>query len=412
MNAIAASPELAPPDVQTSIAPIRARRRLTTRLLRPALGGVAAVAIAVTASWWFTEGRWIQSTDNAYVQGDITVLGPRIEGDVAAIDVADNQRVHAGDKLIELDPADWQARLAQARASAAEADAAILTAQRQIAQQQSTIQVAQATIAQAQAEQTRAAADAGRSASLTASGWASHQTNDLAIADKRKATAALASAQAQKAAAEQQLGVLAAQVTQAQARAQNAVAAVKLAEDNLAYTVIRAPFDGIVGNRAAQLGQHVTAGQQLIAVAPLPDQLYVVANFKETQLRRMRPGMNVRLIPDIDPDGAVDGKVNSLAPATGALFSLLPPENATGNFTKVVQRVPVKIAIDPSEAAHAGWLRAGLSVTAEVDTRGPQAQRLGLFGTAAATLRDAVPGLRDDGHASHGAATAQPDAAQ
>jgi membrane fusion protein (multidrug efflux system) len=386
MNAIAADAETAPALTQTSM---RSHRRWS-KLLRPVLGGVAAIAIAVTASWWFTEGRWIQSTDNAYVQGDIAVLGPRIEGDVVAIDVADNQRVHAGDPLIRLDPADWQARLAQAQASAAEANAAILTTQRQIAQQQATVAAAQATIAQAQAEQTRTSADAARSASLTASGWASHQANDMAIADHSKAVAALASAQAQKSAAEQQLDVLAAQVTQAQARAQNAAATVKLAEDNLAYTVIRAPFDGIVGNRAAQLGQHVTAGQQLIAVAPPPDLLYVVANFKETQLSRMRAGMNVRLVPDIDPDAAVDGTVNSLAPATGALFSLLPPENATGNFTKVVQRVPVKIAIDPTEAANAGWLRAGLSVTAEVDTRGPQAQRLGLFGAAAATLRGAV----------------------
>jgi membrane fusion protein, multidrug efflux system len=394
MNAITAKPELEPTLAQTSGSRVSFRRRWT-RLLRPLLGGFAVVGIAVTASWWFTEGRWIQSTDNAYMLGDIAVLGPRIEGDVLTIDVADNQRVRAGDPLIRLDPADWQARLAQARASAAEADAAILTTQRQIAQQQATVAAAQAAIAQAQAEQTRTSADAQRSASLTASGWASHQANDLAIADQHKAAAALASAQAQKTAAEQQIGVLGAQVAQAQARAQNAAAAVKLAEDNLAYTVIRAPFDGIAGNRAAELGQHVTAGQQLIAVAPPPDLLYVVANFKETQLRRMRPGMNVRLVPDIDPDAAVDGTVNSLAPATGALFSLLPPENATGNFTKVVQRVPVKIAIDPAEAAHAGWLRAGLSVTAEVDTRGPQAQRLGLFGAAAATLRGAIPGLRD-----------------
>ena len=155
--------------------------------------------------------------------------------------------------------------------------------------------------------------------------------------------------------------------------------------------MIRAPFDGIVGNRAAELGQHVMPGAQLIAVAPLPDKLYVVANFKETQLRRMRAGMKVRLIPDIDSGAAVTGRVDSLAPATGALFSLLPPENATGNFTKVVQRVPVKIVLDPADAAHAGWLRAGLSVTADVDTRGPDAQRLGLFGAAAATLRDALP---------------------
>jgi membrane fusion protein (multidrug efflux system) len=155
--------------------------------------------------------------------------------------------------------------------------------------------------------------------------------------------------------------------------------------------VIRAPFDGIVGNRAAELGQHVQPGAQLIAVAPLPGQLYVVANFKETQLRAMRAGMKVRLIPDIDSSAAVDGHVDSLAPATGALFSLLPPENATGNFTKVVQRVPVKITLDPTEAAHAGWLRAGLSVTAEVDTRGPDAERLGLFGAAAATLGHVLP---------------------
>ena len=165
--------------------------------------------------------------------------------------------------------------------------------------------------------------------------------------------------------------MLNAQVVQARARQQNAAAAVQLAENNLAYTVIRAPFDGIAGNRAAELGQHVTPATQLIAVAPLRERLYVVANFKETQLRRMQPGMKVRLIPDIDSSAAVDGRVDSLAPATGALFSLLPPENATGNFTKVVQRVPVKLVLDPAEAAHAGWLRAGLSVTAEVDTRGP-----------------------------------------
>jgi membrane fusion protein (multidrug efflux system) len=158
----------------------------------------------------------------------------------------------------------------------------------------------------------------------------------------------------------------------------------------MAYTVIRAPFDGIVGNRAAEIGQHVTPTTQLIAVAPLPGRLYVVANFKETQLRRMQPGMKVRLIPDIDSDAVVNGRVDSLAPATGALFSLLPPENATGNFTKVVQRVPVKLVLDPSDAMTAGWLRAGLSVTAEVDTRGPDAERLGLFGAAAATLRHMV----------------------
>jgi membrane fusion protein, multidrug efflux system len=392
MNAVAEKPQAVAADAQTRAVPTPPSppRRLRW-LWRPAAGLVAAVGIGVTASWWFTEGRYIESTDNAYVQGDIAVLGSRIEGDVAAIKVADNQRVHAGDPLIVLDPSDWRARLAQATAAAAEATAAIETAQRQVAQQQATILVAQSQIAQAQAEQARAGADAARSGTLVSAGWASRQANDQAIADARKANAALASAEAQKAAAEQQLAVLQAQVTQAMARQQNATATVQLAENNLAYTVIRAPFDGVVGNRAAELGQHVQPGAQLIAVTPLAEKLYVVANFKETQLRRMHAGMKVELVPDIDSSAAVDGRVDSLAPATGALFSLLPPENATGNFTKVVQRVPVKIALDPAEAARAGWLRAGLSVTAEVDTRGPDAQRLGLFGAAAATLGQVLP---------------------
>ncbi|MDR3537396.1 MAG: HlyD family secretion protein [Acetobacteraceae bacterium] len=361
------------------------------RILRPLLAVVVLIGAGAATAWWFAEGRWIESTDNAYLQGDIAVLAPRIDGEVLAVTVADNQRVHAGDVLIQLDPADYQARLLQARASAAEADAAVVTANRQIGQQRATIDAAQAAIAQAQAEQARAGADAARSAALTANGWASRQANDLAVADSRKAAASLTSAIAQTSAAEQQLDVLQAQATQAEARARNAAAAVTLAENALSYTVIRAPFDGVVGNRAAEPGQHVAPGTQLIAVAPLPEKLYVVANFKETQLRRMHPGMKVRLIPDIDPSAAVDGRINSLAPATGALFSLLPPENATGNFTKVVQRVPVKITVDPVQAAQAGWLRAGLSVTAEVDTRGPDAERLGLFGAAAATVRNAIP---------------------
>lgn len=390
MNALTEKP--APAPARHSSRPGRPRRgRIGKWLVRAAAGLTGALVVLVVAAWWFSEGRYIESTDNAYVQGDIAVLSPRIEGNVASIAVGDNQPVRAGDPLILLDPKDWQARLDQAKAALQEAQAAVTTARRQVAQQHSTIEAAAAAIIQAQAEQARAAADATRAATLSSAGWASRQSNDQAIADARKAAASLASAEAQKNAAEQQLAVLQAQVSQAEAKRENAEAAVRLAENNLSYTVIRAPFDGIAGNRAAEIGQHVAPGTQLIAVAPMPTQLYVVANFKETQLRRMRPGMKARLVPDIDPAAAVTGRVDSLAPATGALFSLLPPENATGNFTKVVQRVPVKLRIDPAEAAKAGWLRAGLSVTAEVDTRGPDAQRLGLFGAAAATLREALP---------------------
>jgi membrane fusion protein (multidrug efflux system) len=365
--------------------PIKQRRR-SAAILRPLIAVVVLIGAVVTANWWLVEGRYLESTDNAYVQGDIAVLTPRVEGIVRTIHVADNQAVKAGDPLITLDPADRQAMRDQAAGALAEAQTAAATARRQVEQARVAIDSAEAGIAQAKAEAERASVDAGRSGALVGAGWTSRQANDLAVATTRKADAALTAAQAQKRAAEEALGVAQAQVVQADAKIRSMQAALQLAENNLSYTVIRAPFDGIVGNRAAQLGQDVTPGQQLIAVAPPPEQLFVVANFKETQLRRMLPGQKVRLVPDIDSSRVIEGRLDSIAPATGALFSLLPPENATGNFTKVVQRVPVKLTLDPGQAHVAGWLRAGLSVTAEVDTRGEGARRLGLFGTAKAAL--------------------------
>ena len=358
------------------------KARLKWLIAPAALLGLAAAAI--TGHWWFTEGRWIQTTDNAYVQGDITVLSPRIDGDVIAIRVADNQLVHVGDALIELDPSDWQARVAQAEASLAESKAAVTTYRAQVLQQRSTLTALAASRDLAAAEKDRAARDATRSNALVGNGWTSQQANELAVTTSRKAEAQLAVAVAQEAAARDQLAVLAAQVTQAEARQQGAEAQLTLARNNLDHTVIRAPFDGVVGNRAAQPGKHVAPGTQLLALAPLANQLYVTANFKETQIRHMRPGQTVRLIPDIDPGAAIDAVVDSLPPASGALFSLLPPENATGNFTKVVQRFPVKLK--PVAGAGETWLRAGLSVTAEVDTRGPHAVRLGWWGSALAAL--------------------------
>ncbi len=381
MNAVTEKP--VPAASAAATLPAVPRRRLP---IRAALAVVVVLVAAVVGTWWAREGRWIQSTDNAYVQGDIAVLGPRIEGDVVAIPVADNQIVHAGDPLILLDPVSWQAKLDQARGAADEAAAAIVTATRQVEQATAAIAQSEAMIAQAQAELTRATADAGRAGALVGAGWASRQANDLAVADHDKAVAQLASARAQRDNATHALAVAQALVVQAQAHKVTQDAAVRLAQHDLDDTVMRAPVDGVVGNRAAQLGQHVNALLQLVSVTPLRTRLYVVANFKETQLRRMEPGQPVLLTPDIDSGAAIVGHVDSLAPATGALYSLLPPENATGNFTKVVQRVPVKIVIDPDVAARATWLRAGLSVTAEVDTRGPGAVRLGLFGTIAALL--------------------------
>ena len=301
MNAITEKPS--PAEDKQSVGPTTTKYGKTLRsskLLRPLLLALVLIAAVLTGNWWFTEARYIESTDNAYVQGDIAVLGSRVEGDVTAIHVADNQVVRAGEPLITLDPTDWQARLDQARGTADEAQAATVTARRQIEQARSAIIQADAMIAQAQAEVTRAAADARRSSSLVGAGWTSRQANDTAVATSRKADAALASAQAQKASATDALSVANAQAAQADARHVTTLATLRLAESNLSYTVIRAPFDGIVGNRAAQLGQHVQVGQQLIAVAPPARQLFVIANFKETQIRQMRPGQKVLLTPDID----------------------------------------------------------------------------------------------------------------
>ena len=351
-----------------------------------AIALIGLILAVVTGHWWFTEGRWIETTDNAYVQGHITVLSPRIDGDVAAVLIADNQRVHAGDPLIELDASDWRARADQAAAALAEARASVTTLQAQIAQQRSNLVAMAASRSNADAELARAAQDAQRSTALRASGWASQQSNDLAVTESRKAAGLLSVSIAQETSANDQIAVLTAQSRQAEAREEGAAAQLVLARNNVAHTVIRAPFDGIVGNQAAEPGKHVVPGTQLLALSPPPEALFVVANFKETQLRYMRAGQKVRLIPDIDPGAAVDGVVDSMAAATGALFSLLPPENATGNFTKVVQRVPVKLRLNPDQAAHAGWLRAGLSVVAEVDTRGPDAVRLGWWGGALAAI--------------------------
>ena len=384
MNAV--SDTIAASVETISTAPVAPPAPNTKRGVRIAILLLVLMVVAFVAHWWWVEGRWIESTDNAYVQGDIVTLSTRIDGDVIAIHVKDNQRVAAGAPLLTLDPADWQARLDQARGALGEAEAAIATARRQVEQARGAIGQADAAIEQAQAEQVRATADAARSASLVGSGWTSRQANETAIATARKADAAMGFARAQHDIADQTLTVAQAVAAQAESRLIAARAAATLAGNALSYTVLRAPFDGIVGNRAAQLGQHVAPGQQLLALAPPPEKLFIVANFKETQLRLIRPGLKVRVTPDIDSGAAIEGRVDSIAPATGALFSILPPENATGNFTKVVQRVPVKIILDPAQAAKAGWLRAGLSVVADIDTRGPDATRLGLIGSIRASL--------------------------
>ncbi|MBE9604052.1 HlyD family secretion protein [Acetobacteraceae bacterium H6797] len=379
----ASSPKTTPDAAAATTSPARPRRRRRAWLLL-----IPLAALAVGGSWYWQVGRFMESTDNAYVQGDIAVLGARVEGDVAEILVGDNQPVTAGQPLIRLDDSDWKARRDSAAADLRQAEAAIVILKAQIEQQQAQIAASEAQIPQAEAEQVRASADARRSSALVGGGWSSRETNDRALADSRKADAALIAARANAGAQRAMLPVLQAQVGQAEARRDSARAALALAERNLANTVIRAPFDGVAGNRAAQLGQHVSPGQNLIAVAPV--QTYVVANFKETQLSRMRVGQPVYLAVDALNGTELHGRIESLSPATGAQFSLLPPENATGNFTKIVQRVPVRIAIE-SRAPEArdgafNLIRPGLSVEAEVDTRADPAAPRGVWGSLTSLL--------------------------
>jgi membrane fusion protein, multidrug efflux system len=369
--------------------PARSRR---TRI-RLGLALLVLCAAVVGGSWYWTVGRFLESTDNAYVQGDIAVLSAQVDGRVTAIFVADNQLVRAGDRLIELDGATWRAALAQAEASLAETTAAIVTLHEQVSAQDSQIAVAVAQADQAQAEQDRAVLDAKRYDTLSGQGFASHQVLERAVADQRKAAATVAATSAQAVAARRQRSVLEAQLRQAEARQAQAAAAVDRARADLDNTVIHAPFDGIAGNRAAQLGQYVRPGQQLIAVAPPPERLWVVANFKETQLSRVVDGQPVTVTVDAIPGLTLHGTVQSLAPATGSLFSLLPPENATGNFTKIVQRVPLRVSLDTNEVSKLALLRPGLSVQAEIDTRADPAQPRGIL---MGGLRGLLHGLSAD----------------
>jgi membrane fusion protein (multidrug efflux system) len=344
---------------------------------------VVLVAAALGGAWWWQVGRFQVNTDNAYLAGDIAPLGPRIEGDVAQLLVADNQRVSAGQPLIRLEDQDWRARRDSAAAALAEAEAALVTLDAQREQQRATVAAAEAAVPQAEAERHRAIAESTRYGTLAGSGFGSRERAETSVANRLKAEAAVAAAEANLSATRAALPVLEAQAKAAIARRDSARAALALAENNLSYTVIRAPFDGVVGNRSAQVGQHVRPGQTLIAVAPPPERQWVVANFKETQLARMRPGQPARVTLDVSGQ-VLEGRVETLSPATGALFSLLPPENATGNFTRIVQRVPVRIALDHPEEVPA--LRPGLSAVAAVDTRDDPAAPRGVSRAAAAAL--------------------------
>jgi len=356
---------------------------------KPLLIGLAVLALAAGGwfgwSWW-TEGRFFETTDNAFIQSDITVIAPKVAGYVATLPVAENQAVARGEVIMTIDDADFRAAVAAAEATLAAQKAAVTQAAAAIVQQQAALHQLEATVESAKAEQERAAADLARYENLKKSQATSVQRYEQALSDQRQAEAALAQAEAALDSGQAQLGVLQAARDQALAEVQSAQAELDAAQLDLDDTVIRAPVDGVVGNRGAEVGAYLRAGAQAMVVVPLSE-IYVVANFKETQIEAIRPGQAVRIGVDAYPGLELAGTVESFAPASGALFSLLPPENATGNFTKIVQRLPIRIALAvPPELAR--QLMAGLSVEVAVDTRtGEQGESLqtgSLFKQAAA----------------------------
>ncbi len=366
---------------------------MATGIRKMVLSAVAVAALTgggYAGYGWWTEGRFIESTDNAYVQSDITIVSPKVSAYVREVRVADNQLVRAGDVLAVLDDRDFRAKVTEAEAAVAAQKAGLGTLDSKLDLQRAIIDQAAATLASSEAEQRRAQQDYDRNRSLANDSWTSRQKLETADADLRKAVAQVAKSRAALAAENDQTAVLRATRTETEAHLAQAEAALQTARIDLNNTVILAAVDGVVGNRGVQVGQYARPGVTLLALVPLPE-VYVVANFKETQLSHMRPGQAVTVSVDAFPGQKLEGKVESFAPASGSKFSLLPPENATGNFTKIVQRVPVRIAL-PRDGALSGLLRPGLSVVAEVDTRGAEHQPAvvagGVFG--ALTAKQAV----------------------
>src|SRR5450631_3289436 len=324
----------------------------------------AAVAVLTGAAWYgfdyWTVGRYLISTDDAYVKADNTTVAPQVSGYLHEVLVGDNEPVRAGQLLARIDQRDFNVALDQARADVAAAHAAIASKQAVIDAAKATVDVDKATV-------TFAAQENKRYTDLAATGFGSVQNAQQAQSRNAGAQAAIARDTANLASALKQVDLLKAEIVQANAALARAQALQSQAELNLEYTSIVAPIDGIVGNRSLRIGQFVQAGTQLMSVVPVAG-AYVVANFKETQLTDVRAGQAVEIAVDTFPGQIVHGHVDSIAPASGQEFALLPPDNATGNFTKVVQRIPVKIALDLDEGSVVE-LRPGMSVIPTVETK-------------------------------------------
>lgn len=366
-HARAASPERETPQAGSSPAPAGAKRRSRRPVIIGAVLAVVAIAGVFYGYDWWTVGRFMVSTDDAYVGADTSILAAKVSGYVVSVDAAANQWVKAGDILARIDDGDYALALRAAQDKIATQEAALSRFDEQIKAGKTNVDQAQAQLVAVKAELTRSGLDFDRQNQLARSDYASRSALDNARAARDKAQANVDAANAAIMSAQAAIQVLQAQRAEAARILDEYRTASDRAQRDLDFTVVRAPFEGVVGNRAVQVGQLVQPGSRLLALVPL-GAVYVDANFKETQLGSIKPGQKVHIEVDAYPDEVFEGIVQSVSPASGSVFSLLPPENATGNFTKIVQRIPVRVELN-SEALGKHELRPGMSVTAVVDTR-------------------------------------------
>ncbi|MEM5426553.1 HlyD family secretion protein [Paraburkholderia ferrariae] len=362
MSTTAGAPGRDAPDA--AAAPARSGAKRTLLIL---LGLAALIAAAVWLGHWWVVGRFIESTDDAYLQADSVTIAPKVSGYVTDVYVADNQAVKVGDPLVKLDARQYQVALDQAQATVDARTADIEHAQAQIEQQRANVAQAQAQQEVAQVSLRHANDEVARYAPLAATGAETTERLAELKSERDKAQATLAADAAAVTSARSQISALNAQLSQARAQLEAARANAAQSQLDLDNTVVKSALAGRVGDRTVRVGQYVQPGTRMLTVVPV-QRTYLTANFKETQIGRMRAGQPVELHVDALPGHTLHGVVDSFSPGTGAQFALLPPENATGNFTKIVQRVPVRIRLDTGPETRSVLL-PGMSVTVDVDTR-------------------------------------------
>jgi membrane fusion protein (multidrug efflux system) len=363
--------EVRGPSPKIAVSPLQASAAGGLKPNRKRLLVGAAAAVLLAASWfgyeYMTTGRFLVSTDDAYVRAYNTTLGAKVSGYVSEFLVEDNTKVRAGEVIARIDDGDYRLAADSARDKVATQEATIARFDRQIDAQRAAVEQAKAQLVSVQAAQTRMRSEFDRQQALAGKEFASKQTLEQSLANRDQAIAAVQNAQAALDGAIANVGVLQAQKKEAAQTLEELKTALAKAERDLSFTEIRAPFDGVIGNRAAQVGDFMQTGQRIAALVPLSD-VFIDANFKETQLARLQPGQPVSITVDALPDETLNGVVTSVSPASGSVFTLLPPDNATGNFTKIVQRLGVRIRV-PADVAERGALRPGMSVVVAVNTK-------------------------------------------